>query len=45
MWWCCGKTGKVAVGCKIAKHFTKEEEEEEDPEKVEEDEDTKNLKL
>jgi hypothetical protein len=43
MWWCCGKTGKDAIGCKITKHFTKEEEDE-DPEKVEEIEESKKLK-
>ena len=43
MWWCCGKTGKDALGCKITKHFTKEEEDE-DPEKVEDDEEQKKLK-
>ncbi len=36
MWWCCGKTAKDALGCKVAKHFS-EEDKDEDNEKQEED--------
>lgn len=32
MWWCCGKTGKDAPGCRFAKHEHKENEDEEDEE-------------
>ena len=28
MWWCCGKAGKDAAGCRISKHESKEEDEE-----------------
>jgi len=28
MWWCCGKNSKDALGCKFAKHFSKEDEDE-----------------
>jgi len=38
MWWCCGKSGKDAIGCKVAKHFTQEEEEEDHDKQDEEDE-------
>ena len=31
MWWCCGKPGRDAPGCKVAKHVSKEDEDEEDP--------------
>ena len=31
MWWCCGKSGRDAPGCKVAKHVSKEDEDEEDP--------------
>ncbi|EER06422.1 ankyrin repeat domain containing protein [Perkinsus marinus ATCC 50983] len=27
LWWCCGKTGKDAPGCKFAKHESKDEDE------------------
>jgi len=30
MWWCCGKTGKEARGCKFSKHESKDDEEDED---------------
>ena len=26
MWWCCGKPGKEAPGCKYSKHVSKEDE-------------------
>ena len=44
MWWCCGKAGKDAVGCKVAKHYTKEEEEEDHDKQDEDDDATKKLK-
>jgi len=28
MWWCCGKSGIDAPGCKYSKHESKNEEEE-----------------
>ena len=28
VWWCCGKQGKEAVGCRVGQHVSKEEEEE-----------------
>ena len=28
MWWCCGKAGREALGCRLARHVCKEEEEE-----------------
>jgi len=28
MWWCCGKRGKDAPGCKFSKHESKDDEEE-----------------
>lgn len=28
MWWCCGKRGKEALGCKYSKHVSKEDEDE-----------------
>ncbi|KAF4653546.1 hypothetical protein FOL47_010471, partial [Perkinsus chesapeaki] len=30
MWWCCGKSGKDATGCKFAKHESKDDEEDYD---------------
>ncbi|CAD7964134.1 unnamed protein product [Amoebophrya sp. A25] len=27
MWWCCGKIGKEAIGCKFSKHESKDDEE------------------
>jgi hypothetical protein len=33
MWWCCGKLEKEDLGCKFAKHESKEDEEEDDEEK------------
>ena len=30
MWWCCGKAGRDAPGCKVTKHVSKEDEDEED---------------
>ena len=31
-YWCCGKTGKDAVGCIVSKHISKEEEEQKEEE-------------
>jgi hypothetical protein len=28
MWWCCGKSSKDALGCKFAKHSSKDDEDE-----------------
>ena len=28
MWWCCGKSSKLALGCKFSKHEVEHEEEE-----------------
>ncbi|KAF4701652.1 hypothetical protein FOZ63_013653, partial [Perkinsus olseni] len=30
LWWCCGKPGKDATGCKFAKHESKDEDEYDD---------------
>ena len=32
MWWCCGKVGKDAKGCKCMKHESKEDEDDDDQE-------------
>lgn len=29
MWWCCGKEKPHAIGCKVQKHITKEDNDEE----------------
>jgi hypothetical protein len=29
MWWCCGKKGKDAPGCKYSKHESKDDEDDE----------------
>ena len=36
-WWCCGRTGKDAIGCKVSKHVAKEEDEEDIEENKEDD--------
>jgi chromosome segregation ATPase len=30
LWWCCGKEGQNALGCRLSKHDCKEDEDEED---------------
>jgi len=30
MWWCCGKSSKDALGCKFAKHASKDDEDEDE---------------
>ena len=30
MWWCCGKIGKEAPGCKHGKHVSKEDEDDQE---------------
>ena len=34
MWWCCGQTKVTALGCKFAKHESKEDEEEEEEQRA-----------
>merc|ERR1712072_855491 len=38
MWWCCGKLGKDAVGCKFAKHESKDDDDELDEQEKKEKE-------
>eukprot|EP00397_Hematodinium_sp_SG-2012_P015771 GEMP01016069.1.p1 GENE.GEMP01016069.1~~GEMP01016069.1.p1 ORF type:complete len:695 (+),score=235.98 GEMP01016069.1:167-2251(+) len=49
MWWCCGKLGKGAIGCKFAKHESKEDDddldEQERKEKAERDIVMRNLNV
>ena len=37
MWWCCGKPGKDAAGCRISKHESKEDDEDADLSKKEQE--------
>ena len=30
MWWCCGRTGEDALGCRFGKHECKEDDDIED---------------
>jgi len=49
MWWCCGKIGKDAIGCKFTKHESKDDDddldEQERKEKAENESVKKNLKV
>ena len=38
MWWCCGKTGRDAHGCKYSKHECKDDEDDLEDAKEREDE-------
>lgn len=45
MWWCCGKLGKDAIGCKFSKHESKDDDDDMDEqEKKEKEENEKKLK-
>lgn len=44
MYWCCGKTGESAPGCRFGKHESKEDDEDDLFEKEKDDEQKKNTK-
>uniref|UniRef100_A0A0G4IAN3 CCHC-type domain-containing protein n=1 Tax=Chromera velia CCMP2878 TaxID=1169474 RepID=A0A0G4IAN3_9ALVE len=45
MWWCCGKLGKDAAGCKFAKHESKDDDDElDEQEKKEKEEHERRLR-
>ena len=37
MWWCCGKIGKDAPGCKFSKHESKDDEDDLEDQRAEQD--------
>ncbi|CAD7955892.1 unnamed protein product [Amoebophrya sp. A120] len=49
MWWCCGKLGKDAIGCKFSKHESKDEDDDLDEqdraEREERENKTRNAKI
>jgi chromosome segregation ATPase len=44
LWWCCGKTGQNAPGCRLSKHGCKEDDDEANPNKQIEDMKTSHIR-